>query len=772
MKFSLVVIVVSALAVGSSGCNCAGAPADSEEGEDGGTPDPTDGGPGDGGVSPLLDTSYGEDGVARAPNTWSTDTVYAAARAGDGTITVGGTTLDFARSSQLLIGRFTAAGTPDTSFGEGGHVKIPLLQVGEVTGLAVLPSGAVVLSGTAHATGATRAFAARLTAQGELDASFGEAGVVLWEGRFRSPTAVAAGDDGRILVASQGSSNASLQCLNVDGSSGAEVELAGDEPRALVVLDDGKILALTADNNDSSWLERFNPDCTADSSFADGGVYALDFIADDIAVDPAGSDLLVAGGRLVMLTADGALDESFVSASGGRALAWLPSGDIFLVDAAGNLPDLTTVGLIRLGADGAPLPFDGSAAASLHDRPTRVLASNDGVLWVGAELTSIDTPARKDQRMSVMAFAPDGAADVSFGDAGRAHIASGGGSEAMWDMVRSADGSIIVAATAGAHSTFMRFVDGQLDPTFGVDGFVRNYFGFVFALRADSGGGLIGLNPGGVLARRAADGSEDAAFVPAVLPGQIRDLVLDASGRIVVSGGVYGDGIEVDVLVARYNADGSLDASFGTGGVVQGLDGENSWASSVYVDVGGRIVISGEYYPSGEIFCARFNADGALDDTFGEGGVAALVGTHTINDLSRIVARRAGGLLVATRSVLGDVIDVFALDDNGTPIAGFGVDGVAAVAADGDGPFDMLELEDGRILVAKSVQGPRTVEMMVWSLRPDGQVDTGFGDDGRFVFAGQGHAVRLLPDGDGVLVGGYTFNAATGTDVALLRITP
>ena len=75
-----------------------------------------------------------------------------------------------------------------------------------------------------------------------------------------------------------------------------------------------------------------------------------------------------------------------------------------------------------------------------------------------------------------------------------------------------------------------------------------------------------------------------------------------------------------NVALARYNPDGSLDATFGNGGKVindfgQGLE---SYALELMIQPDGKIIIAGE--SSYAFLVARYNSNGTLDTTFGNGG--------------------------------------------------------------------------------------------------------------------------------------------------------
>src|SRR5215831_11924036 len=104
-------------------------------------------------------------------------------------------------------------------------------------------------------------------------------------------------------------------------------------------------------------------------------------------------------------------------------------------------------------------------------------------------------------------------------------------------------------------------------------------------------------------------------------------VVIDSFGRIVTAGAAQSPatGFEA-LLLTRYNSDGSQDTSFGNGGVVMtGVTGADVGARAMALDRLGRIVVAGVcirgMLPSNDFLLARYNSDGSLDTSFGNGGI-------------------------------------------------------------------------------------------------------------------------------------------------------
>jgi uncharacterized delta-60 repeat protein len=277
------------------------------------------------------------------------------------------------------------------------------------------------------------------------------------------------------------------------------------------------------------------------------------------------------------------------------------------------------------------------------------------------------------------------------------------------------------------------------------------------------------------LVRFLPDGSVDLSFgtngYATSPPGQFRNVTLDHQQRILVCG--WEPNTEMP-MVARYESDGTLDSSFGNGGAVLDIDGTSGVASVVHVDPDGKIVVAGERFPPmifPELCLARLNDDGTVDTTFGQGGVTALEGSSS--GANRLLSRSGGGYLLANHSPYNEPLQIIATDASGQLDAGFGEGGIVTLEEPMEFPvLGLLELPDGRILVGGGVVNGLTEQLAVWCLQPNGQLDPDFAEDGVFLLPGMGRATALVADGDGVLVGGFLFHPDSGTDVAILRLLP
>ncbi len=179
--------------------------------------------------------------------------------------------------------------------------------------------------------------------------------------------------------------------------------------------------------------------------------------------------------------------------------------------------------------------------------------------------------------------------------------------------------------------------DGDLDTSFDGDGIVitdnNSNFESVVNLAIQADGKIIAVgysSPGIAVVRYNPDGSLDStfgtggkAFIPSAFPSS---LALQADGKIVVGGskvvGTTGESPINDFFVRRLNSNGSLDTTFnGTGTLVLDLRGGNNDISySVKIQPDGKIALGGiserGVFGPRDYAIVRFNPSGALNTTF------------------------------------------------------------------------------------------------------------------------------------------------------------
>lgn len=238
--------------------------------------------------------------------------------------------------------------------------------------------------------------------------------------------------------------------------------------------------------------------------------------------------------------------------------------------------------------------------------------------------------------------------------------------------------------------------------------------------------------------------------------------VLDGQGRIVTatSVGPTTFSYNVDVSIARWNADGSADTGFGSGGATtvtrfDELAGQSTrdLVAGLAIDAHGRIVVGASSQPrsaSGDgisVFAAtRLLANGALDTAFADGGARRIPSTSAVG-ASGLALAVDGAVILAGTTTIGGSAPAYAeclvarLDTGGAIDAGFGDAGLLRLAFHPGTTLDsecsaLVVQPDGRLVVAGHARAPdaaRGFDFAIARLWPDGRLDRGFGvgGDGR-----------------------------------------
>ena len=191
----------------------------------------------------------------------------------------------------------------------------------------------------------------------------------------------------------------------------------------------------------------------------------------------------------------------------------------------------------------------------------------------------------------------------------------------------------------------------------------------LLVLATSATGSLLTLDPS-----FGTNGAQRVGLVPA-------DSGLDHVRPLPAGGWLALGSVGGHIVIAHYLASGSLDSSFGTGGVLQ-LNAlpPQVGASTFEIDAAGRWLIGASGAPCASDPCVyRLLADGTLDGTFANGGVAGLPPGNPGAKASSILALPGGGMLVAGQTTGGT--GVLRLAADGTVDATFGVNGITVLPA-------------------------------------------------------------------------------------------
>jgi uncharacterized delta-60 repeat protein len=269
--------------------------------------------------------------------------------------------------------------------------------------------------------------------------------------------------------------------------------------------------------------------------------------------------------------------------------------------------------------------------------------------------------------------------------------------------------------------------------------------------------------------------------------GDRSSTALQPDGKVVMAGGTF-----VAFVLARFDVDGTLDDSFGTGGTVTtNIGGEFSQeeALGVAVQPDGRIVVAG-YTNRDDVTVARYQRDGQLDGTFGTDGVVTGIATGIANDVTVDPDER---IVIAGRAILesprgDDFEDLFVarLLPDGRPDPSFGLAGLVFTdvgGLDNQAENVVVQPADQMIVVSGSSLNPgtgvgtgqHTDLARYW---PDGRPDPTFGSGGALTLdASVGADLVVQPDGRLLLVGTVdatppTAPPGTITELSVLRLDP
>lgn len=328
------------------------------------------------------------------------------------------------------------------------------------------------------------------------------------------------------------------------------------------------------------------------------------------------------------------------------------------------------------------------------------------------------------------------------------------GGSAAWAMVLQRDDQIVAIGTKN-RDTFLwdlalvRYrTDGSLDPTFGTQGIV--------------------LTP-----------VEDTI--------QSTAAALQTDGTIVVAGSLKRDQAVRNILLLRYNQNGTLDATFGRNGkTLTSLEGRD-WAQAVAIQPDGKIVVLGKierpdgYFPFTTVLL-RYRTDGTLDPSFGDRGRA----THTLrwDSTTRALALQADGKILVTGTMMVGERNLrdFGLvryNPDGTLDSSFGHDGVVVTDLGASDNVDSTVIQaDGRIIVGGHSYGEHYGHAVTALARYniDGTLDPSFGKQGVALYdlglPSQSTVLALQADGKLVIAGLGYFDQAPMSRLVSIRCNP
>jgi len=365
-----------------------------------------------------------------------------------------------------------------------------------------------------------------------------------------------------------------------------------------------------------------------DTGFGVGGILAQPLNSGAIAVacQPDGRILVAGGFGVARLLQDGSLDASFGFEG---QVTFGSSNQSITVGALVLQPDgkiVVAVGsaVARLLASGALDPNFGTGGVARwpvltnrYDTVTALGLQPDGKI-IASGFSSLQTGG--DHGFLVVRFTADGASDPTFGSGGRA-LASFGSDLAIGRAVAlQGDGGIVVGGGVLAGRLafgLARFTaTGELDGGFGTAGeLVLPIVGTTFS--------------------------------------QVTSLALQSAGRIIAAGSAIST--NPAFAMVRLNPDGSLDETFGNQGIQQAnfFPGSSDLGMAVAVLPDDKIIVAGSTGRPAfgrQIALARYTVDGSLDSSFGQGGLVTTQFPLSVADFANALALVGDGRIILAGS--------------------------------------------------------------------------------------------------------------------------
>jgi uncharacterized delta-60 repeat protein len=324
--------------------------------------------------------------------------------------------------------------------------------------------------------------------------------------------------------------------------------------------------------------------------------------------------------------------------------------------------------------------------------------------------------------------------------------------------------------------------DGALDPSFAGSGWVRNlpaahdnieFDQYANALSVEANDSVVVA--GNMIERFDPSGQFDSGFGPNQPPLEVKAATRLSSGDLLVAGHRTTGEASAPAAVESIRGDGSGDAGFGQGGlaIVPLHQGQSSsmTASSAVQLAGGDVLVSGFgfYVVNGSeasrnfLWLARLTASGALDTSYGEGGVRFVEGFVG----KGLLAPRSGGYVLLGSTQIGEqqLFAAWGLNGAGQPDNSFGSDGtsvvplapgynwtrLSAAAVDAHGRVLLVGNEDN----TSGQPGHAPERPVLERLDADGQIDGSFGEAGLLLGAPESEFKAVAVDSSGrILVGG------------------
>ncbi len=337
----------------------------------------------------------------------------------------------------------------------------------------------------------------------------------------------------------------------------------------------------------------------------------------------------------------------------------------------------------------------------------------------------------------------------------------------------------------------------QLDTSFGIDGFAfldvdTNYYSMSDMALQDDGKIIVtgrwqtGSGWDVYIIRTMPNGNIDESFgFGGVVLTDLgtywddgRALAIQEDGKILVAAEFAEDGMEWTTAVIRYNSDGSLDSSFGTGGIATGTFGYSGSPSDIAVGESGFVLVAGATWDYMNFSVSRYTSNGIPDSTFHSDGIFHGTCTYGFNVADKIILQEDGKIVLGVFGGQSGNYDVglvrLTADGQYDNMFGNGGKRMVHVSAADDVIGGIGVQSDGSYVLA----GRSDVldsGIFVARISNDGLMDMGWANNGIAKFSittGEEGAMDLIvqPD-DGILLACHAQPLSGNLEVGLLRLS-
>ena len=380
--------------------------------------------------------------------------------------------------------------------------------------------------------------------------------------------------------------------------------------RSVALQPDGKIVVAGGGGGNDFTLTRYNANGSLDTSFNSTGSVTTDFGPSDIgysvAIQPDGKIVVAGEGNsnfaVARYNTNGNLDASFGGTGKvttdfelfdnnvGTSVAVQPDGKIVVAGYSYDALSRYVFSVARYNTNGSlDTSFNGSGKVTTDFGSAITygysVAIQPGILPNDLKIV---VAGQVDDDFALVRYNVNGSLDTSFGGTGKVITDFGSDHDTGYSVAIKSDGKIVMAGYSNTSSNLDDFsvarynADGSLDTSFGGTGKVITDFGSDY----DTG----------------------------------TSVAIQLDGKIVAAGHSYSSSYQRDFSVVRYNVDGSLDTSFNSNGkLTTDFAASDDWGYSIALQPDGKIVVAGFSGTGSDTHqaLARYNADGSLDLSFG-----------------------------------------------------------------------------------------------------------------------------------------------------------